>query len=48
VALRRILLCAWLASHSEVPLASQLGAAYTHGTVTMAEELLRGRFLSHS
>jgi Ser/Thr protein kinase RdoA (MazF antagonist) len=48
VVLRRILLCAWLASHSEVPLASQLGAAYTQGTVAMADELLRGRFLFHS
>jgi Ser/Thr protein kinase RdoA (MazF antagonist) len=48
VVLRRILLCAWLASHSEVPLARQLGAAYTQGTVAMAEELLRGRFLFHS
>lgn len=47
VVLRRILLCAWLASHSEVPLASQLGVGYTQGTVAMAEELLRGRFLSH-
>jgi Ser/Thr protein kinase RdoA (MazF antagonist) len=46
VMLRRILLCAWLASHSEVPLAGRLGAAYTEGTVAMAEELLRGRFLS--
>jgi Ser/Thr protein kinase RdoA (MazF antagonist) len=48
VVLRRILLCAWLASHSEVPLASQLGAAHTQGTVAMAEELLQGRFLFHS
>jgi Ser/Thr protein kinase RdoA (MazF antagonist) len=46
VMLRRILLCAWLASHSEVPLAGRLGAAYTEGTVAMAEELLGGRFLS--
>jgi Ser/Thr protein kinase RdoA (MazF antagonist) len=46
IALRRILLCAWLASHSEVALASQLGAAYTAGTVAMAEELLRGHFLT--
>jgi Ser/Thr protein kinase RdoA (MazF antagonist) len=48
VVLRRILLCAWLASHSEVALASQLGAAYTQGTVAVAEELLRGRFLFQS
>jgi Ser/Thr protein kinase RdoA (MazF antagonist) len=48
VVLRRILLCAWLASHSEVPLAGRLGAAYTQGTVTLAQKLLRGGFLFHS
>jgi Ser/Thr protein kinase RdoA (MazF antagonist) len=46
VVLRRILLTAWLASHSEVPIALQLGAAYTAGTVVLAQEFLRGRFLS--
>jgi Ser/Thr protein kinase RdoA (MazF antagonist) len=46
VVLRRILLTAWLASHSEVPIARQLGAAYTSGTVCLAQEFLRGRFLS--
>ncbi len=46
VVLRRILLCAWLASHSEVPLARRLGAAYTESTVALAGELLRGRFLT--
>lgn len=46
IVLRRILLCAWLASHSEVALAGQLGAAYTAGSVAMAEELLHGRFLN--
>ncbi len=46
VMLRRILLCAWLASHSEVALAGQLGAAYTAGTVAMAEKFLHGRFLA--
>jgi Ser/Thr protein kinase RdoA (MazF antagonist) len=45
VVLRRILLTAWLASHSEVPLAQQLGAAYTEGTVRLAREFMRGRFL---
>jgi Ser/Thr protein kinase RdoA (MazF antagonist) len=45
VVLRRILLTAWLASHIEVPFAQQFGAAYTMGTVTLAQELLRGRFL---
>jgi Ser/Thr protein kinase RdoA (MazF antagonist) len=46
VILRRILLTAWLASHAEVPLARQLGAAYTAGTVALAEEFLSGRFLN--
>jgi Ser/Thr protein kinase RdoA (MazF antagonist) len=46
VMLRRILLCAWLASHSEVPIARELGAAYTQGTLAIAEEFLRGRYLS--
>lgn len=46
VMLRRILLCAWLASHAEVPIARELGSAYTEGTVALADELLHGRFLS--
>jgi len=46
VMLRRILLCAWLASHSEVPLAQTLGAAYTHGTLELAEQFLRDRYLT--
>jgi Ser/Thr protein kinase RdoA (MazF antagonist) len=46
VVLRRILLTAWLASHSEVPFARQMGAAYTAGTVRLAQEFLRGRFLN--
>jgi Ser/Thr protein kinase RdoA (MazF antagonist) len=46
VVLRRILLTAWLASHIEVPFAQQFGAAYTMGTVALAQELLRGRFLN--
>jgi Ser/Thr protein kinase RdoA (MazF antagonist) len=46
VVLRRILLAAWLASHSEVPIARQLGAAHTAGTVLLAQEFLRGRFLN--
>ena len=45
VILRRILLSAWFASHSEVPLAQQMGASYTEGTVELAERLLSGRFL---
>jgi Ser/Thr protein kinase RdoA (MazF antagonist) len=45
VVLRRILLTAWLASHAEVPLAREMGPAYTAGTVALAQEFLRGRFL---
>jgi Ser/Thr protein kinase RdoA (MazF antagonist) len=45
VVLRRILLTAWLASHSEIPFARQFGAAYTAGTVTLAQQLLRGQLL---
>ena len=45
VILRRILLSAWFASHSEVPMARQMGASYTDGTVELAEQLLSGKFL---
>jgi Ser/Thr protein kinase RdoA (MazF antagonist) len=48
VVLRRILLTAWLASHAEVPFARELGASYTEGTVALAQELMRGKFLSHT
>jgi Ser/Thr protein kinase RdoA (MazF antagonist) len=46
VVLRRILLMAWLASHAEIPFARQFGAVYTAGTVAMAQQLQRGRFLT--
>jgi Ser/Thr protein kinase RdoA (MazF antagonist) len=46
VILRRILLSAWIASHREVPMAQQMGAAYTQGTVELAGEYLRGRLLA--
>jgi hypothetical protein len=46
VVLRRVLLTAWIASHAEVPFARELGAAYTHGTVTPAQEFTRGRLLN--
>ncbi len=46
VVLRRILLCAWLASHAEIPFARQFGAAYTQGAAMIAEQFLRGRFLA--
>jgi Ser/Thr protein kinase RdoA (MazF antagonist) len=45
VILRRILLTAWLASHAEVPIACEIGRSYTAGTVALAQELLRGKFL---
>jgi Ser/Thr protein kinase RdoA (MazF antagonist) len=45
VILRRILLTAWLASHAEVPFAREFGAAYTEGSVALAERFMRGRFL---
>jgi len=40
IAIRRFLLVAWIASHSEVPIAQELGAGYTAGALTMAEKLL--------
>ena len=40
VMLRRILLLAWIASHPEAPTAQELGAAYTEGTLAMAENFL--------
>jgi Ser/Thr protein kinase RdoA (MazF antagonist) len=46
VVLRRILLSAWLASHAEVPFARRFGAAYTGGTVRLAQDLMQGRFLN--
>lgn len=46
VILRRILLTAWLASHREIPFAKNLGAAFTEGTVRLAREYTRGRFLT--
>jgi Ser/Thr protein kinase RdoA (MazF antagonist) len=48
VVLRRILLTAWLASHAEVPFAREFGASYTQGTVKLAQELVRGKFLNNS
>jgi Ser/Thr protein kinase RdoA (MazF antagonist) len=43
IMLRRMLLTAWIASHSETPTARQLGAAYTDGTVRLARDYLAGR-----
>jgi Ser/Thr protein kinase RdoA (MazF antagonist) len=43
VMLRRILLCAWLASHAEVPFARRFGAAFTDQSVALAERYLQDR-----
>jgi Ser/Thr protein kinase RdoA (MazF antagonist) len=43
---RRILLLAWIASHSEVPTARELGIAYTEQSLQLAEAYLNDRFLS--
>jgi Ser/Thr protein kinase RdoA (MazF antagonist) len=40
IMLRRMLLTAWIASHSETPIAQQLGEDYTHGTVALARAFL--------
>jgi Ser/Thr protein kinase RdoA (MazF antagonist) len=40
VTMRRILLLAWLASHSETPFAQKMGVSYTIGALAMAERLL--------
>lgn len=40
IALRRILLTAWLASHSETPTAQELGAGFTEGSLRIAERYL--------
>ncbi|MBH5384863.1 phosphotransferase [Bradyrhizobium sp. CNPSo 4019] len=41
VMLRRMLLTAWIASHSDTETARQLGSAYTDGTVAMGERFLQ-------
>jgi Ser/Thr protein kinase RdoA (MazF antagonist) len=41
IMLRRMLLTAWIASHSETPTAQQMGEAYTHGTVELARAFLQ-------
>jgi Ser/Thr protein kinase RdoA (MazF antagonist) len=40
IMLRRMLLTAWIASHSETPTAQQLGKGYTEGTVVLARAFL--------
>lgn len=41
VMLRRLLLVAWIGSHSETDLAKSMGLPYTEGTVGLCEEYLR-------
>jgi Ser/Thr protein kinase RdoA (MazF antagonist) len=41
IMLRRLLLTAWVASHSETPHARELGSAYTDGTVNLARSYLQ-------
>jgi Ser/Thr protein kinase RdoA (MazF antagonist) len=41
VMLRRMLLTAWLASHSDTDTARRLGTGYTDGTIAMGEQFLR-------
>lgn len=40
IMLRRMLLTAWLASHSETQTAREMGSAYTEGTLRLAEKYL--------
>ena len=40
IILRRILLTAWLATHSETPTGQELGPTYTDGTVVLAQKYL--------
>ena len=40
---RRMLLIAWIGSHSETDLAQSMGVPYTNDTVALAEDYL-GRF----
>jgi Ser/Thr protein kinase RdoA (MazF antagonist) len=42
VMLRRMLLTAWLASHSDTETARRLGTGYTDGTVALGDRFLRG------
>jgi Ser/Thr protein kinase RdoA (MazF antagonist) len=41
IMLRRMLLTAWIASHSETPTAQAMGEAYTQGTVALARAFLQ-------
>ena len=41
VMLRRLLLVAWIGSHSETELAQSMGLPYTEGTVGLCEAYLR-------
>ena len=41
IMLRRLLLIAWIGSHSETDLAQSMGVTYTKDTVALAESYLR-------
>jgi Ser/Thr protein kinase RdoA (MazF antagonist) len=41
IMLRRLLLVAWIGSHSETELAKSMGLAYTEGTMALCEDYLR-------
>jgi Ser/Thr protein kinase RdoA (MazF antagonist) len=41
IMLRRLLLVAWIGSHSETDLAKSMGLPYTEGTVGLCEDYLR-------
>jgi Ser/Thr protein kinase RdoA (MazF antagonist) len=47
IMLRRLLLTAWLASHSETATARELGSAYTDGTLRLAARYLDAHNLSY-
>ena len=42
IMLRRLLLVAWIGSHSETELAKSMGLPYTEGTIGLCEDYLRG------
>jgi Ser/Thr protein kinase RdoA (MazF antagonist) len=48
IMLRRMLLTAWIASHSETPTAQQMGEAYTRGTVALGRAYLAGHAVAEA
>ncbi len=43
--MRRVLLTAWLASHSEIPFAIEMGEQFTFDTVSLCKQFLSGTYL---